>query len=159
MNQRGFILPNPYFLLAAGIAIAVSFGLGYWRGWQSGMENYYEFKADVEQAQESIRLDTERKMAAALQINERATAGWKSALVELDRAGRIRVQPVRCPAIMPTVPAATSRTDGPAVEYRPDPLDSITIEQCEIRVNNAVRDAVQVVHLQDFINRMHEATK
>jgi hypothetical protein len=164
-HQRGFILPglpNPYFLLAAGIAIAVSFGLGYWRGWSSGMENYYEFKGRVEAANEQVKDENERKLADATAVAKRATDGWETALRELDQRGRvIRVQPARCPKV-PAVPNAGGQAHVAAEERAADPAGNetaISVEQCETVANNAVEDAAKVLWLQDFIVKQHEATK
>lgn len=161
MNQRGFILPglpNPYFLLAAGIAIAVSFGAGYWRGWSSGMEKYYEFEGRVKAENEQIRIDNERKLAAMGLVQRRTEDGWRTALAELQR-NRIRVQPIRCQGAVPGVPAPAGRPDEAAAELRPDPAISITVDQCEARVNAAANDAAQVVWIQQWIKDRHEASK
>jgi hypothetical protein len=156
MNQRGFILPNPYFLLAAGITLAVSFGAGYWRGWSSGMEKYYAFKSDVETQQEAVRMENDRKLAAMAVVQRRTEDGWRTAIDELQR-NRIRVQPVRCPGVMPTIPAAVERPDAAPVESGLG--STISVTECEGRVNNAANDAAHVIWLQHWIKQQHEASK
>lgn len=167
--QRGFILPgmpHPYFLLAAGIAIVVSFGLGYWRGWASGMENYYEYKGQVEAANAQAAAENQRKMADAIAVARRATEGWETAERELAKRGNvIRVQPPRCPKV-PAVPNTGGEAHGASKESgsstdgatAPEPK-TIGVEECEARVNFAVEDAAKVLWLQDYIVNLPEATK
>jgi hypothetical protein len=163
--QRGFIipgLPSPYMLLAAGIAIAVSFGLGYWKGYGNGISKYFEFKANVEQAQETLRLEHERRVTEMARINREAVEGWQQAAADLDalrkRGPIIRVLPGQCPpSLVSDIPKPSAGTDGPAKESGPDPALTLTVEQCEARINIAIDDTVRFTHLQAWVLKQVEA--
>ena len=162
--QRGFILPSPYMLLAAGIAIAVSFGLGYWKGYGNGISKYYEFKANVEQAQESLRIEHERRVLEMGRINTEALSRWKQAAADLDalrsRGPIIRVQPAKCPGgAVSAIPQPATGASATAEESRPDPALTLTVEQCEARINVAIDDAVRFMHLQAWVLKQVEASK
>lgn len=157
--NMGFTLPSP-FMLMGGVALA--FGITtimFWNLYRGAVNDYANFKASVEQAQEQIRLDNERKLAELLDLNKRSTDGWNTALLQLSKRSPIRVQPVRCPSVLPSVPGATSSFDESAAKPLVSPDGSITVEQCEVAANNAAADAAQVVWLQHWIRGAREATK
>ncbi len=159
MNQRGFFIPSPMmFLGGAAIVMGITTILFY-NLYRGAVNDYANFKASVEQAQEQIRIENERKIAELTELNRQSKAGWDDALAALSKRPPIRVQPVRCPSSMPTVSFAPTGTDGPAKEPQPDPARYITIEQCEAIANNAIEDALKVVSLQDWIRKAREATK
>lgn len=166
--QRGFFipgLPNPYFLLAAGVAIAVAAGMGYWRGWSSGMQSYYELKGQVEAQNEANRIDMERKLNEAKRINEAANQGWANAEKELaalrKRGPVIRVQRLACQAGMPAISGASTKSEelpipesgsaGPGIE--------ITADQCEARINGALADVVWINTVKKWADDQHRASK
>ena len=159
MNQRGFILPSPMMLMA-GVSLALGLStFMFYRLYQGAVDDYANFKSTVEAHQEQIRIDNDRKLAAAAHVNATAQAGWKSAVAELDKHKRIRVQPVRCPGAMPALSTAAVGLNVTSQELRSDTAVSITVEQCETVANNASYDAAQVVHLQSWITNQVEAMK
>lgn len=152
MNQKGFILPNPYMIMGAAAVVVVAFGLGYWKGWSSGMENYYEFKSQVEAANEQIRIDTEKKLDELAELQRVTEANWRIALDTL-RNRPIRVRNNCGTGEMPSIPTPTGRPDEAPAQL------VISTGECETVANNAVFDAAQVLHLQAFIKQQHEVTK
>ena len=161
--QRGFLLPgmpNPYFLLAAGIAIAVSFGLGYWRGWTSGVEKYYEFRTKVETEMGVLQAENERKQREAKAVADRAVIDLAAALDELGRRPRIvRVQPVRCPGAVPAVPETPEGIPGlPAGEQGSGAVRTITAEECEARINAGHGNVIWIEQVKKLTDDLHRAT-
>ena len=141
------------YLLGFAILLA-SHGYVYFTGREHGLEKYYAFKADVESAQEQIRIDNEAKLKAMANVAGHAAEGWNAALRELDRIGRVvRVQPRRCEGILPTDPTAPPGIDATA-ETR-----TISAEQCEAYLTDGIHDAAQLLHLQKFLIDQHEASK
>ena len=156
MNQQGFVLPSP-LLIVTLIAIALgAMAAIFWSLYQGALDDYREFKISVEVQQENIRIANEHKLALSEARTAEADAGWKAALALLGKRGPIRVRPDICPGTVPTVPVAAARVDEAAPELRSDPVVSITVEQCEARVNAAVVDAAQVTWLQHWIKQQHE---
>ena len=158
--NRGFILPSP-LMLVGGVALAFGITtLMFWRLYSGTLSEYQTFRAGVEQAQEQIEIDNRRKLDRMAEAHERSKQGWESALAVLAAkrsAAHIRVQPDSDKGRVSSIPAAPGKSNAATPELRPDP--SISVAECEVRVNNAVQDAAQVVHLQAFIIKQREASK
>jgi hypothetical protein len=90
-----------------------------------------------------------------------AAEGWESARADLAaRPVRVRVQYNNCSTGgLPPTPVTPGKPDAEAPQLRPNTEISLTIQECENRVANAVVDAAQLVHLQHFLINQHEAGK
>ena len=154
MNQRGFVMPSP-LMLVGGVALA--FGIStllFWRLYNGAIDDLATYRAQVEAAQEQVRLENERKHQELMAVNVRLESGWSNALDELRaRPALIRVRPNSCPGAVPSVPTPT------AVPNEAAPVDTISAEQCAAFLHDGIQDAAQVMWLQDWIKQAVEATK
>ena len=158
--QRGFVLPSPT-LIMAGVIIALSLSnVLFINLWQGAKDDFITYRAQVEAAQEHVRIENKRKLDALVVINDRLAAGWDDALVALRAAPRIRVrQPDRCPGTLPAVPSPSREPDAPAAEPPSGSPISLTAEACEQVANDAVIDTANLVWLQEFVRQQHEVTQ
>ena len=158
MNKvKGFILPSP-FLAMSGVALA--FGIStimFWRLYAATNNEYQAFRANVEQAQKQIEDDNRRTMARLAEEFKKTEQGWKRTIDLVNRSPRIRVQSCSNQGGMSPVSTATRLSPSAPTQLRFDP--GISVAECEKRVNNAVQDAAQVVHLQSWILNTREASK
>jgi hypothetical protein len=159
--QRGFVFPplllSPTGIMGMAIAVLLLTNFITYSLYKSEVAAYAQFKADVLTQQEQIRIENERKLAKLSDLNKQATEGWKSALDALGKRGPIRVQPTRCPGVMPAISVAPRAADAATKEPAAD--RTVTVEACELIANNAVIDTVQLVMLQEWILKAREATK
>ena len=158
--NRGFILPSP-LMLVGGVALAFGITtLMFWRLYSGTLSEYQTFRAGVEQAQEQNEIEYRRKLDRMAEEYARTQESWQSALAVLAAkrsAAHIRVQPDSDKGRVSAVSITAGKSDAATPELLADP--SISVAECEVRVNNAVQDAAQVVHLQDFIVKQREASK
>lgn len=144
------------YIIGAGVLAGV-FYAGYDYGKSSGEARLSELRTELaKQSLENEQLASRYAAAAA-----RADDAFAS-VARLHAAGTsaIRVQQPACPGVgkvSPTPaharelePAAVERGLGSAV----DEAVTLTVEQCEQRVNNAVLDAAQVLHIQNWYEAM-----
>jgi hypothetical protein len=151
---------NPYVYIAAIAILLASHGLAYFKGKEHGLERYYDLKSSVEAAQKRAEAEAQWQKSEQERIARETADGWAAAVAWYrDHPRIVRVlQPSGCVSQTGAVSASSEGTDATAAQQRPGAIE-LTAEQCEIRVNNAVLDAAQVIHLQNWIRQQYEASK
>ena len=151
---------NPYFLITAVTAACLFAGLGYVYGWQTGMEKYYGYKSKVDAAEEAGRRDAEERQVAMDRVVADVSGAWADALSHARGNPVVRVLHTGCGLRQTgTLPATGLKPPATADEQGLGREILVTIDQCEQRLAYAAQDAAQVLALQDFIKRVHEASK
>lgn len=150
------LIPAPYLLAGIAAVLAVTHGFAYFQGRQSGKETYYEFKAKVDAANMRLALQSEHRQREQERIDQTTRQGWVAAVDYWRGHPVVRVQRPRCAGGVPGVSVTPREPDETAPQSGPGPLRDVTVEECEARLNDAVLDAAQVVHLQQFVLRQHE---
>ncbi len=142
------------YAVGAVAVTAVAWMHGYGTGRNLEGQEFAEYRAKVESAQQVIEAENNRLRRAYDQISKDAAAGYEAAIAAHSRgSGRIRVQ--QCPGGGAKVPAPAATTGGAgeaATEHRPDTV--VDAARCEEIANRAVMDAAQVLHLQKFYNEI-----
>lgn len=157
-------VPPPYLYAGLAVVLLATHGIAYHKGWQSGMETYYAFKSEVDAANARIAAENERARQEQERIADETRKGWLAAVEYWKRHGgrTVRVQPQPCVPGVPgvqAVPATGPDTDAPPAEQGLGSPVDVAVEQCEARLNNAVLDAAQVIHLQHWIKLQYEASR
>lgn len=151
-----------YKLIVSVFVLLATFGFGYIKGVESKANDL----AVCEQIKEAQRILEEREVALRAEterILKDANEGWKAA-VDWHRANPriIRVQPkadCSSPHSMSAVSTTTSGTNETPIEHRSSTSGDVTeisVEKLNQILDNAERDAAQVIHLQGFIRQQHE---
>jgi len=143
------------YIIGAAVFAAVFYG-GYDYGRQSNQMQLDELR--VQTAKQA--LENEQLAARYADVAQRADVAYADvARLHAAGVGTVRVQPPSCPGSRP-MPAATPTAPkpGPAAgEPGPsaaEPATTLTVAECEQRVNVAVGDAAQVLWLQDFYENL-----
>lgn len=149
MTQRGFILPSPTMIMA-GVIVALSLSnVILFKLYRSAADEYATFKADVHAAQVAIERDNQQKRAEAEANLLAVSESWSNALDHARRNSPVRVLPSRCDSgTSPQAPGTGLKPDAATAEPRLSATRDVAVEECEVRLNNAVIDAAQVLHLQ-----------
>ncbi len=154
--QRGFILPglpNPYLLAAAGIALVVSFSLGYMKGLANGLEQLADYKSEVAAAQAEIRAENNRKAQEREVAHADTVQGYDAALGVLARSGNQRINRLQREAsnraTLPLVAESSRIPDATSDQLRVD-TGSCEAELVALE-GRSVADATQVIWLQEYI--------
>lgn len=138
------------YAIGAVAVTAVAWVHGYGTGRSLEGQEFAEYKARVESAQQVLQAETQRIRSQNEQTSKGAAAGFEAATrAHSGGAGRIRVQ--QCPGGGAKVPVPAAPTGGAgeaAPEHRPDTV--VDAARCEEIANRAVMDAAQVIHLQEF---------
>lgn len=153
---------KPYLYGGIALVLAFSHTYVYFFGKNEGLKRYYEFKADVEEQQEQIRLDNERKLKEARDAAQLANDGWQAAADYWKRNPVVRVLPGRCDSTASLKATGTVEgLDANAGTRLPDPTGNATVEvsvdRCEELIGKGVKDAAHVLHLQQYVNGLCEA--
>ncbi len=153
------LIPLPYKLAAVAIAALALFGFGYWKGYQNEHDKFVTFKSAVEQAQEQIRIENERKLAALNDLSDRYERDLRSAHVALADK-RVRVSNNCGQGGVQAVPAhAGGLAQLPQQESGLGSGRSITAQECEKRINWAVEDAAMIEWYKSWDIDRIEATQ
>ena len=141
-------------------ALTLFGGVCYVKGREAGLEKYYDLKSQVAAAQKQAEDDAVRQRAAQERIDRDTADGWAAAVAYWrGRPQLVRVLPAgSCVPQAGAVPTAAGKPDAPTAEPRPSAI-YLTADQCEFRVNNALLDAAQVMHLQNWIQQQHQASQ
>jgi hypothetical protein len=160
MIYGDYIRWNIYTYIAGIIILLASHGYVYFKGKEHGLERYYDLKSSVEAAQKRAEEEAQRQKSEQDRIARETTDGWAAAVAWYrDHPRIVRVlQSSGCVSQTGAVSASTEGTDATAAQQRPSTIE-LTAEQCEFRVNNAILDAAQVIHLQNWIKQQYEASK
>ena len=147
-----FIKTSPYTYMAGVAILLISHGYVYFKGRESGLEKYYEYRTAVESQMESVRVENAQKLAAMEQVARTAESGWESARTALaNRPVRVRDN---CGAGgLSALPTSAQGLDATAS------LGTIDSGQCETYLNAGIEDAAKLMHLQQWITDTHEASK
>lgn len=156
-HNRGFILPLPSMLMG-GLVIALTLiSVLFYNLYLGAIDDFSTYRASVEVVQDQIKLDNDRKLAAALETNQRAAAGWRSTLDELSKRPaviRVRVKDCGAGTATQTTPTATG-VDAATAESQSSTESSNATEvsgtEAETIIGRGIRDAAQVLWLQDYI--------
>lgn len=154
--QRGFILPNPYFLAAAGIALVVSFSLGYMKGLSNGLEQLAEYKSKVEAASAKADAANEARIRAAEQAtldvaNDHAVAmgalarGYNSRLRGL-QLGHSACETMSRVSESSRLPDAAAANDRPRAESLATVIDRLEAD--------CAATTATLLYLQDWTRRV-----
>lgn len=128
--QRGFLLPNPYLLIgAAAVAGLIAIG-AYFKGRESGLEKYHEYRTEVEAASAKADAANQAKLDEALRNTGDVAALYSRFYTELadgNRGSRLNgVLPARCDRAAKSANAETARlvaastSDTRSFEAAPD---------------------------------------
>jgi hypothetical protein len=150
-----FIKTSPYTYMAGVAILLISHGYVYFKGRESGLERYHEYRTDVESQMESVRAENEQKLAAMEQVARTAESGWMSARTALaNRPVRVRDN---CGAgEMPGLSATSTVTSG----LQASSGESwITTTQCEQIANDSTLDREWIEIVKKLTNDLHEASK
>jgi len=156
-----FIKTSPYTYMAGVAILLASHGFVYFKGREHGLEQYYQFRANVESQMEALRSENAERVAAMADTAKHAADGWEAARAELARRPTvIRVQPSSCPGEMPGLSAASTSVAGlQASESGLGAARTITVEECEARVNGSISDAIWIETVKQLTSDWHEASK
>ena len=155
-------IPTQYMLLGMAALIAAAMGFGYVKGARYEADRHTEYVRQVTEANARLEVENARIKRETKRINQETTAGWTAAVDHL-RRNPVSVRRTDCGAAKSaTVSAGAGRPEPDAAErgLGPGPGTPIEIpaEQCESRLNNAVKDAAQVMWLLDWAAAQREAT-
>lgn len=141
------MIPLPYTLAAAGIALVASFFLGY----NYGLEKYYDLKSAVAQEQNRAAAESER-------VTGEIAKGWANSLAWHRNNPRIVRVRDNCGVQVPGTPGGI---DGrpPHQRLGAGGDATLTASQCETRLNDALGDAAQLMALQAWIKQQNQVTK
>jgi hypothetical protein len=146
----GMIQTWHLYAVGAVAVTAVAWVHGYGTGRSLEGQEFAEYRAKVESAQQVIEAENNRLRRAYDQISKETAEGYTTARVaHAAGAGRIRVQ--QCPGGGAKVPAPAATTGGAgkaATERRPDTV--VDAARCEEIANRAVMDAAHILHLQSW---------
>lgn len=143
----------PDIRTAAAVVILLSAVGNYllFNAWQGAKDELTNFKSAVAEEQK-------RAAAVSEQINSDVAAGWAAAVAwHRDHPKFVRVQSPNCPLPVPGPPTGVEGLQiGQSGLGAPR---TVTIEECESRVNSAVKDAAYIEHVKAWAKKQHEATK
>jgi hypothetical protein len=154
-----FIKTSPYTYMAGVAILLASHGYVYFKGRESGLEKYHEYRTAVESEMESVRAENAQKLAAMEQVARTAESGWESARTALaNRPVRVRDN---CGAGgLSALPQATGVVEGlQASQSGLGSIRTITVEECETRINGSLTDAVWIETVKKLTDDLHEASK
>lgn len=159
-------IPSIYGLLAIGALIVAAAGFGYVKGVQHESDRHADFRAAVETAQAHAEAAARLRAERERQVHADTAAGWSAAVLwhrAHSRIVRVQQPASGCDGEVSGVPAAPSESAARPTEPRLDPEQhaalTVSVAECEQRLNNAVMDAAQVMHLANWIKQQHEASK
>ena len=158
-------IPTQYMLLGIAALVAASVGFGYVKGVNHEADRHTEYVRQVTEANAKLEAENARIKRETKRINKETTAGWAAAVDHLRSRPAIRVRGgADChPAESRTLPASPQESEPDARERGPGPERSapteIPLEQCAARLNNAVKDAAQVMWLLDWAAGVREASQ
>lgn len=159
-------VPSIYGLLALGALVVASAGFGYVKGVQHESDRHADYRAAVETAQAHAEAAARLRAERERRILEDTARDWAAVLDHVSsRPPVVRVQQPAsgCDGEVSGVPAAPSESAARPAEPRLDPEQhaalAVSVAECEQRLNNAVMDAAQVMHLANWIKQQHEASK
>jgi len=162
--MRFFDLTAPlswHVKLLAGATFLLLFGIGcYIKGREHGLEKYFALKSQVEEAQKRAEADANAQRQRQEQLIKDTTEGWRAA-VDWYRAHPriIRVLPTAdCVSQTGPISASTGQSDDSSIKQGFDSA-VLTPEQCEMRINNAILDAAQLLHLQSWVRQQRLITE
>lgn len=160
------MIPNPYILGGAALALIVALGAGWLWGYDTGLQNHYEFKAKVEEQQHALAKENRELRFISESITRDVSVAWDRAL-RADRRVRVRVLPPVRTACDPAGlrPSGTASTGLAATAAQSglypgrDEAGTVSVEQCEVLANQGIVAGAQALHLIDYAIRQHEARK
>ncbi len=144
------LIPLPYKLGIAAVAVAVLTAAAYFKGREAGLERYYEFKSEVEAANATVAAENERKMEEARANTGLVAEAYSrhSADIERTYVSRLRQARSHC-ATVPLVAASASLPDAGVADERP-PAESYEAT-CERLERDCAKTTLMVYGLQDYI--------
>ena len=145
------MIPLPYKLAIVGAALIGTFFLGR----EHGLSKYYDYRATVAAEMETLRIENERKREEADANVLAVSESWKRALDHAARNPVVRVQPHSCPGVGSQATGTGLKPDATTGLGLPSAI--VDASQCETLINAGVRDASQVLHLQEYINGLCRA--
>lgn len=147
------MIPNPYLIGGAAIALVMALGAGWLWGYDTGLQKHYEFKSKVE-AQHELLAQENRKLA---EVSERITLdisnAWSSALAYRERHPLVRVLPrPDCDTTglrpIPSTPGITPKLPVEEPRFSPGGDVTVAVEECRQRLETAITDAAWIEHVK-----------
>ena len=156
-------IPTPYMLMGIAALIVAAVGFGYVKGINHEADRHTEYVRQVTEANAKLEAENARIKRETKRINQETTTGWAAAVDHLRSRPAIRVRGADChPAESRTLPASPRESESDARERglgaERSETTEIPFEQCAARLNNAVKDAAQVMWLLDWAAGVREAS-
>jgi hypothetical protein len=156
-------IPTQYMLIGIAALVAASMGFGYVKGMTHEADRHTEYVRQVTETNARLEAENARIKRETKRINQETTTGWAAAVDHLRSRPAIRVRGADChPAESRTLPAGAREPEPDARERglgaERSETTEIPIEQCAARLNNAVKDAAQVMWLLDWAAGVREAS-
>ena len=154
------IPPIPPKYAAVAAILLVSHTSAFFIGRDHGSQKYYDFKSAVEAEQAQLKADADAARVESERVARDSADGWGAAVDywrNHPRTVTVRV-PATCDSTgLRSVPTAAPGLDAAAVEQGHS--SEVDVAECEARLNNAVRDAAQLIHLQNWAVKQHEVKR
>jgi len=160
----GFVIPSfllsPTGIMGALIVALSASNLLFYKLWQNKADEYANFRAEIVVQQQALRDEADRAKAESDQITADVSVAWSDALAWANsHRPVVRVRGACDPSGLRPVPTPSEGTFvGPVQPGFSAPRD-VAVEECEARINGAVFDAAQLMHLQSWVQRQHEVKR
>lgn len=152
---------NPLTQILAALCAALALVAGVFIYlYKDVFDDYSKFRADVDAAQKQAEADAKKQRLLHERIVSDVSNAWSSALAYRERRPVVRVlQPAGCVSEGGTIPAPTSGLDVGTAQQGLGGEILVPVSECSTRLNNCARDAAQLILLQKFVTKRHEASK
>ena len=155
------MIPNPYILGGAALALVMALGAGWLLGYDTGLQKHYEFKAQVEEQQHALEKENRELRQLSESVTRDVSIAWDRAL-RADRRVRVRM-PTNCDSTgLRPIPSTTGITPKlPVEEPRFGPSGDVTvaIEECQQRLETAITDAAWIEHVKVWADQQSRIGK
>ena len=160
---------NPYFWIGAFLAVAASFGAGYFEGTLKEHKVLIEYQAKVEAAGKAQEEENKAKEEKHKHDTETVKNDYEKRLGDMRKfySGRVFVDPVHgVVSSTPPVPTTTIRIDegtadkvpakpGTTVaQNAPEVIPQPPIASPDVFINQCVETTLQLTKLQDWVKAM-----
>lgn len=154
------MIPTQYKAIIGVTVLVMVAGVAYIKGRESGLEDLYAYKTEVETANAIIAEQNAERIRLA-ETNTAHVAELYAAhndSVRRNLVSRLRQAKRDC-AGMPAAPVATTESDGSTADHRPDPATDAPAETtyeavCERLEKDCATTTLQTIWLQDWVARV-----
>ena len=152
------LLKRPALIACAVLSCAV-FVLYFL--YEDARNDYITLQNEFVRTEAMAKAEQSRLRAESERAIRESSEGWAAAVAywrDHPRVIRVRNDD-NSSTCLPPVPVASSESDGTPIERGSSTAanapSEIDVSECEARLNNAVMDAAQVLHLQAFVLQQH----